>query len=120
MAYFDKKEGETKGTIPIFEISNIQSKEKKVFVFLIENREFILRADSEDAKQMWIDALNMLKDELDRTSNDVEIDIKTRNRGKSEKVWKMENQSKDTIDVKYNIKPITNIIGLKKNWHFCG
>ena len=100
MTYAEKEGKMIKGAIPFEQIGEIQSSSKKEFSFGVGDRKFKLKADNEQLKNEWMQAIKLVKMESERMLKEIEFKkIKDEIQyNKKEKNWKIQNQSKDIVD----------------------
>lgn len=105
LTYADKENGNVKGVIPFNQITDITSVNKKEFFFVVGDRKFKLKADNEQLKNQWIDALKTIKEECTKMLDQIDIDNKERAKSiysKKDKEWKISNQKKEVIETLNN------------------
>ena len=65
IVYFEKENDQkAKGTIKLDEISDPEATEDKVFKFTLEQRDFILKAESNEERDNWVKVITKLKEEF--------------------------------------------------------
>ena len=64
-----EKDKDIKGTIFLDQVSMPESVEKKVFKFKNNERDFLLKAKSEEEKNKWINAITILKNKISETGD---------------------------------------------------
>ncbi len=100
-----------KGQIKLTDISNPIATEDKVFKFTLEDRDFILKAESNEERDKWVKVLTILKEELNKKRARMSVYVKpnqksnneevptTRVRGNTVKANKIQALDKDTMEL---------------------
>jgi hypothetical protein len=95
LTYAEKEKGKIKGAIPFNQITKLSSLSKKEFNFYVGDRQFKLKAEKEQLKNDWIEAITLVKKETKRKEQTFRPQ-KTRTQQNSEyssksKDWKTKN-----------------------------
>ena len=110
IVYFEKENDQkAKGTIKLDEISNPEATEDKVFKFTLEQRDFILKAESNEERDNWVQVITKLKEEFNRRNVRMSVyvkaeqkedpELKIRVRGSTVKANKIQALDKDTMEL---------------------
>ena len=101
MCYFDSKEdkGQPKGTIHFVTCSTAEEipGTQRQFKFTVEDKEFILRAETPEAKLVWIACINKCVEECNKEQNAEEQ--KKKSQKATGQSHKMESMDKGTLEI---------------------
>ena len=100
LVYSEKKEDNStiKGQISLSQITLPQEVDKNVFKFILEGREFILKAENEENKKNWIYVLTTLIN-LERGNEDNKNPLKSVQRVNSLKLNKIQSITKNNMEI---------------------